>query len=43
MLKKIKDYIKGNNNKLNTIKYKLDYTENERNSLLLNSNNYMVN
>ena len=37
-VKKIKDYIKENNNKLNTIKYKLDYTENERNNLLLNSN-----
>ena len=37
-VKKIKDYIKENNNKLNTIKYKLDYTENERNDLLLNSN-----
>ena len=35
---KIKDYIKENNNKLNTIKYKLDYTENERNNLVLNSN-----
>ena len=30
--------MKENNNKLNTIKYKLDYTENERNNLLLNSN-----
>ena len=38
MLKKIKDYIKENNNKLNTIKYELDYTENECNNLLLNSN-----
>ena len=38
MLKKIKDYIKVNNDKLNTIKHKLDYTENERNNLLLNSN-----
>ena len=37
-VEKIKDYIKENNNKLNTIKYKLDYTENERNNLLLNSN-----
>ena len=37
-VKKIKDYIKENNNKLNTIKYKLDYTENECNNLLLNSN-----
>ena len=35
MLKKIKDYIKENNNKLNTIKHKLDYAENERNQLLL--------
>ena len=42
-VKKIKDYIKENNNKLNTIKYKLDYTENERNNLLLNVINYMVN
>ena len=38
MLKKIKEYIKENNNKLNTIKHKLDYTENERSNLLLNSN-----
>ena len=37
-VKKIEDYIKENNNKLNTIKHKLDYTENEHNSLLLNSN-----
>ena len=37
-VKKIKDYIKENNNKLNTIKYKLDYTENERNQLLLDRN-----
>ena len=37
-VKKIKDYIEENNNKLNTIKHKLDYTENERNNLLLNSN-----
>ena len=37
-VKKITDYIKENNNKLNTIKYKLDYIENERNNLLLNSN-----
>ena len=37
-VKKIKDYIKENNNKLNAIKYKLDYTENECNNLLLNSN-----
>ena len=29
---------KVNNDKLNTIKHKLDYTENERNNLLLNSN-----
>ena len=27
-VKQIKDYIKENNNKLNTIKHKLDYTEN---------------
>ena len=38
MLKKIKDYIKENNNELNTIKHKLDHTENERNNLLLNRN-----
>ena len=38
MLKKIKDYIKENNNKLNTLKHKLDYTENERNNLLLDRN-----
>ena len=38
MLKKIKDYINENNNKLNTIKYKLDYTENKRNQLLLDRN-----
>ena len=37
-VQKIKDYIKENNNKLNTIKHKLVYTENERNNLLLNSN-----
>ena len=37
MLKKIKDYIKENNDELNTIKHKLDYTEYERNDLLLNS------
>ena len=38
MLKKIKNYIEENNNKLNTIKHKLDYTENERNNLLLDHN-----
>ena len=38
MLKKIKDYIKENNDELNTIKHKLDHTENERNNLLLNRN-----
>ena len=38
MLKKTKDYIKENNNKLNTIKHKLDYTKNERNNLLLDRN-----
>ena len=37
-VKKIKDYIKENNNKINTTKYKLDYTEDEHNNLLLNSN-----
>ena len=38
MLKKKKDYIKENNNKLNTIIHKLDYTENERDNLLLDRN-----
>ena len=37
-VKKIKVYIKENNNKLNTIKHILDYTENERNQLLLDRN-----
>ena len=37
-VKKIKDYIKENNNKLNTRKHKSDYTENERNNLLLDRN-----
>ena len=37
-VKKIKDYIKENNDELNTIKHKLDHTENERNNLLLNRN-----
>ena len=37
-VKKTKDYIKENNNKLNTIKHKLDYTKNERNNLLLDRN-----
>ena len=36
-VKRIKDYIKESN-KLNTIKHQLDYTENERNNFLLNSN-----
>ena len=36
--KKIKDYIKENNNKLDTIKHKLDYAENERNNLFLDRN-----
>ena len=35
---KKKDYIKENNYKLNTIKHKLDYTENERNQLFLDRN-----
>ena len=39
-IKKIKDYIKENNNKPNTVKHKLDYTENECNNLLLNSNKF---
>ena len=37
-VKKIKDYIKENNDELNTIKQKLDHTENEHNNLLLNRN-----
>ena len=37
-VKKIKDCIKENNNKLNTIKHKLDYSENDCINLLLNSN-----
>ena len=37
-VKKIKGYIKENNNKLNTIKHKLDYIKNERNNLLLDRN-----
>ena len=36
MLKKIKKYIKENNNKIIDMKNKLDYTENEHNNLLLN-------
>ena len=36
--KKIKDYIKENNDELNTIKHKLDHTENEGNNLLSNRN-----
>ena len=37
-VKKIKDYIKENNNKIIDMKNKLDYAENERNNLLLNRN-----
>ena len=37
-VKKIKGYIKENNDELNTIKHKLDHTEKERNNLLLNRN-----
>ena len=37
-VKKIKDYIKEDNNKLDTIKHTLDYTENEPNNLLLDRN-----
>ena len=37
-VKKIKNYIKENNNKIIAMKSKLDYTENERNNLLLNIN-----
>ena len=36
--KKIKDYVKENNNKIDTIKHKLDYTGNERNNSLLDRN-----
>ena len=36
--KKIKNYIEENNNKIIDMKNKLDYTENERNNLLLNHN-----
>ena len=35
---KNKNYIEENNNKIIDMKNKLDYTENERNSLLLNRN-----
>ena len=37
-VKKIKNYIKENNNKIIAMKSKLDYTENQRNNLLLNIN-----
>ena len=37
-VKKIKIYIEENNNKIIDMKNKLDYTENERNSLLLDRN-----
>ena len=37
-VKKLKNYIKESNNKVITIKHKLDYTENECNNLLLNRN-----
>ena len=37
-VKKIKSYIKENNNKIIVIKNELDYTENKRNNLLLNIN-----
>ena len=37
-VKKIKIYIEENNNKIIYMKNKLDYTENERNNLLLNHN-----
>ena len=37
-VKKIKNYIKENNNKTFAIENKLAHTENERNNLLLNSN-----
>ena len=36
--KKIKNYIEENNSKIIGMKNKLDYTENERNNLLLNHN-----
>ena len=38
MLKKIKNYIEENNNKIIAIENKLAHTENESNNLLLNSN-----
>ena len=37
-VKKIKNYIEENYNKIIDMKNKLDYTENERNNLLLNCN-----
>ena len=37
-VKKIKSYIKENNNKIIVMKNELDYTENKRNNLLLNIN-----
>ena len=42
MLKKVKDYIKENNNKIIDMKNKLDYAENERNNILLGLN-YIMN
>ena len=38
MLKKIKNHIEKNNNKIIDMKNKLDYTENKHNNLLLNCN-----
>ena len=37
-VKKIKNYIEENNNKIIAMEHKLDYTENERDNLLLNIN-----
>ena len=42
-VKKIKDYIKGNNNKIIDIKNKLDYIENERNNFFQILMNYIMN
>ena len=41
-VKKLKNYIKENNNKIFAIENKLVHTENERNNLLLNSNQVYV-
>ena len=39
-VKKLKNYIKENNNKIFDIENKLAHTENERDNLLLNSNQF---